>query len=215
MGFSKFAPLALLISLSVAPVAASAAIVDFEDVVVAPASFVAGTTLSSGGFNFTQTAATTDVMFVIADPVNSCTPSCVDNGTQYLSTYNNDQTGPFEMIMSRADGAAFSLNSFTFGTMFIFTPNPQANLTLTGTLAGGGSVVQSFVFDNIADNFQLAILSAAFGNVTSILFSSDTVFPAYDNFDVSAVPLPGALPLFLAGIAGLSFGKRRRKKSAA
>lgn len=41
----------------------------------------------------------------------------------------------------------------------------------------------------------------------------EQIGPVWDNFvfDVAEVPLPAALPLFLAGLAGLGFAKRRRK----
>lgn len=97
-----------------------------------------------------------------------------------------------------------------------------------------GSLVTSFVYNNEASvtvdvtafiNAQIALNDAAHfagfvlllpvapASWESVAFGNQ-INPAYPNLNVSAVPLPAALPLFLTALAGLIFVGRRRRKEA-
>lgn len=131
-----------------------------------------------------------------------------------LHLFNGDQTGPFDVLMTAADGRAFNLLSFDATERFSFVVPPDTQIVLTGTRADASTVTATLVLDQIRDAFQTFSMSGM-TNVVSVLFSAPTRFPIYDNIVVSEVPLPAALPLFLAGLGGLGAARYRRRKAAA
>lgn len=188
-----------------------AAVVDFEDVSV-PGAVILEPTITSGGFQFTGTAATGDVMGVYNDAdANVCGGGCVFNGTQSLVLYNDDQTGPFEGVMSRLGGGAFDLLSFHTTTLFPNVPPAGTTLEVIGTLAAGGTVQQTFAFDSIPDNFQSETLTG-FTSLSSVLFRSNLQWPVLDNIVVT-IPEPGSLVLMSLGLGFVGLGLGRRRKA--
>ena len=181
-------------------------IVDFEDVVLSGVSTAAGVQTSQG-FSFAPTATTNDLVRV-QQGAGTCSGGCVDNGTQRLTLFNNDATAPFEVVMSAMNGLPFALLSFDFTENFIFTTDTGANITLTGTLEGGGTAIESFEIDQIENTFQTASVTRMV-DVTSILIASDRYFPAFDNFVVS-VPEPATLAIISLGFAGLGYSRRKK-----
>ncbi len=195
-----------------APMAANAAIIDFEDISI-PASSISGPSQTSGGYSFVNTTTTNDDILAVRLS-SACAGGCVDNGTQYLAVFNSDQTGPFEVEMTRNGGGLFDLLSFDFASLFKFVPASGTEvLDVIATAPGGVTVSQRFNYDNIGDEFQIAMLGSQFSGLQSVLFSSQFIFPAYDNIEVSAVPIPAAVWLFGSGLLGL-VGIARRKKVA-
>lgn len=203
---------ATVFSFIAVPMDANAVIIDFEDISI-PASSISGSSQTSGGYSFVNTTTTNDD--ILAMRLSSwCAGGCVDNGTQYLAVYNSDQTGPFEVEMTRNGGGLFDLLSFDFASLFKFVPAPGTEvLDVIATAPGGVTISQSFNYDNIGDEFQIAMLGSQFSGLQSVLFSSQFIFPAYDNIEVSAVPIPAAVWLFGSGLLGL-VGIARRKKIA-
>lgn len=120
-----------------------------------------------------------------------CDPSSDDNITddeRVTITFNN---GPFD------------LSGFSFTTTDHNPVDPNATL---GIGINGGAIV----FDTFA-NF----IAAAFINVTSITFAYGGAMASefYVNSFTATneIPVPGAIPLLLSGIAGLGFAARRKK----
>jgi len=133
---------------------------------------------------------------------------CVDAGddsidgdlgiNEYVAIVFDD--GPMDVTdLSFRDGEHFSLNDDDVGQLTWYIID-----SLTTVLDSG---VATF-----ADVIAMA-MSGYFDNIEGIAFSFvDT------EFYVSAmnvVPIPGALPLLLSGLAGLGFASRRKKKIVA
>lgn len=83
-----------------------------------------------------------------------------------------------------------------------------------------GSGVQIVGFDVLSNSFLGAPVIVTTANGIVITFEQYDVsgleFRSFSGrFIVSEVPLPAALPLFLAGIAGIGFAGRKRNKIAA
>lgn len=63
------------------------------------------------------------------------------------------------------------------------------------------------VDDNLFSTLDLG--GAVFRSAVFTFDGSGTI----GNFDITAVPVPGALPLFFSGVAGLAFARRQRRKA--
>lgn len=193
-------------------VAIATMIVDFEDVALISPDRSAIGSQTSRGFQFDPTATTNDVLLVHRNGTVCVGGSgCVDNGTQALFAFNNDGTPPFEILMTAVDNGIFNLLSFDYSELFIDSgpTNGTAEIDLVGTTSGGSTVTASFLIDQTPNTYQTANV-AGFSGLTSVLFSSDTFFPTYDNIVISRVPEPTTLALMGLGIAGLGF--RRKTK---
>jgi hypothetical protein len=208
---------ALLACAAVVSTQAHATIVDFEDV---PAYSQGG--FSSNGFDFTLAGNGAAIT-----PTGSyCGPQCPDNGTNYVvAPYNMDAAS---LTMTRAGGGLFALSSFdgggafNFGDGSTFIPN---QIDVTGVLAGGGTVYQSFLIDkstgaNGSLNFTSYAFSSGFNNLVSVRFSSSgSDNPDYNGFSVdninatavTAVPEAETYAMLLAGLGMMGVVARRRK----
>ena len=72
--------------------------------------------------------------------------------------------------------------------------------------------VTSAVIASFGDSEFLTL--SGIGAIAYVIWESSSPFSAavgIDNLDFAEVPLPGALPLIISGLAGLSFASRRRK----
>lgn len=89
--------------------------------------------------------------------------------------------------LSRAAGAAFQLISIDLAELN-GDQDPGVTIEFTGTLAGGGSVVESFTLDGIAFGAETFVFSG-FSDLTSVEWRQENQFPhQFDNIVV--VPEP-------------------------
>ncbi|WOI54234.1 hypothetical protein [Parvularcula sp. LCG005] len=130
------------------------------------------------------------------------------------------------VIMSLTSGDLFSLNSVDLGGSFVRSPARWADgITITGTLADMSTISLLIDLPAADPNYVNVVFGAAWSALMSVEFaatgSNGTGLYDYeftlDNIDfgeASAVPLPAAAPLFLAGAAAAGFARRRRAKTA-
>lgn len=126
-------------------------------------------------------------------------------GSQSLSS--NDTAGIFWNAFDSANGTAFNRIVFAVGdaadingTVFTITADG-----VTETLTGQANNNEQLVVINLG--------SFVTGATVSMSTATNDAF-VLDGATVAAVPVPAALPLLLAGIGGLGFMARRKRKAA-
>lgn len=119
--------------------------------------------------------------------------------TPALSTFGDgDLITEFSILFDSAVSAASFVLSVNFGTA-TFTALNDGVVVSTFMSANSSNPPLFYGFEGIIfDEIRIAVGGNGFAIIDNIAFNSE-------------VPLPAALPLFLAGIAGLGFAGRRRK----
>lgn len=169
-----------------------------------------------------------------ADPTTCAVAACpAGNNSMYYLGLNDGG-----LNIQRDGHGAFSLHGLDYAFLAPLTGLANfsyGQLTLTGTLAGGGTVQNAFDFplQNAAGSYVFGAvpLGVAFGHAAlSALTVSACLFDgngscfnpaanqaqfAIDNLNVSAVPEPSAAAMLLLGLGGLALMSRRRARSAA
>ena len=177
---------------------------------------------SSNGFDFILVGEG-----AIVTPTGSfCGPQCPDNGTLYaVAPYGIDSAS---LTMTKAGGGLFGLSGFDGAGAFNFGDGSSSipnQIDVTGVLAGGGTVYQSFLIDkstggNGSLNFTSYAFSSGFNNLVSVRFSSSgSDFPQFNGFSVdninatavTAVPEAETYAMLLAGLGMMGLIARRRK----
>ena len=128
------------------------------------------------------------------------------NGSTALFNDNTDG----QTRLSQIGGGLFSLSSITLSTLAPGYTEEGTSVTVTGLLATGGSVMQSFnVADGAAQTFSF---SPNFSNLSAVTWSNEANFHQFDNITVAAVPEPETYALMLSGLGLVAFAARRRSK---
>lgn len=134
---------------------------------------------------------------------------------------NNESTvlgAHYDVFMERADGGLFSLSRFDFGGYIDGAGTAmESSFTVWGFYEGGGSIWQDFTPDGAA-GFETMILGEGWDGLASVMFEhwgpgSDQGSFALDNIQVTAVPLPSALLMFVPGLLGLGMAAGRGRVS--
>ena len=180
------------------------------------------TGFQDNGFDFTSTSSAGLFGAATASPL-FLNPIGPDNGSsRYLLSHNADTV----ISMTQANGNPFSLLSFMGGEAHLGVSTLWASdIEVTGFLAGGGTVVQSFALDGIHDgaggqpDFQLFNLSGSFSNLTEVQFrglgGNTSLFYTLDNIsvDTSVSPVPEPSSMALLGIGSIGMFLRRRRNA--
>ena len=186
---------------------AVASIIDFED---QPDGVTDSTALVSSGFLFSVGGSSASAVLSTYAGAGACEGGCSGNGSKTLGFYDPNLVTPFEIIMQSNTSEPFNLDGFSFAPLFALSiADGSQVLTVTGRKTDGSIVSDTFQFPNGGALLDISLASSMFGNLESVVFSSTSFWFSLDNIRVSEVPLPAALPLFLAGIGGLSLMRRR------
>jgi hypothetical protein len=136
------------------------------------------------------------------------------NGAGYgIGTFFNNNAAYF--TLTAESGFNVLLNSLEIkSTGFVGVPVTETFSILSGGPAG--TLLQTFTYNNSSP--QTFSFSGLVAQELTVTFDSWDVGISFANFDqitVAATPIPAALPLFAAALAGLGFARWRKNKQAA
>jgi hypothetical protein len=177
---------------------ASAAVVSFESLASVDGNDAVGNTYVEQGFRFEDLTAG----FGFAT-----WGSASDYYTGSTALLNNDDGGTTRL--TQVNGAAFTLGAIDLAVMYPgITAEGAVSVTFSGTRADSSTVSQTFVVnDGAVQTFSFA----GFTNLTSVTWNNDPMYHQFDNLNVTAVPEPGSVAMFIAGLGALGALARRRK----
>ena len=125
----------------------------------------------------------------------------------FLTQHNTGGNGTtIDFSMQREDGQAFAFNGFDY-TSGLFFPGTNENFTVTGTVAGGGTISQTFGPATTEQTFQTVTLDGlGWKNITSVNFTgsvaaSGTQVTQELNLDNLNIAAPGNLNITAVGAA--------------
>lgn len=196
---------ALTSALTLAGGFANAAVIDFQNGANGPNGTYEDPTFSAGGLTFTVTAG--------AYAFDTIIDTDVDGFGNLAVSKTNEGLG---VVLAFLPGLGTDINAVDLLTL-TFTQEVELHTALFGNVDSTDDF-DLFVDGTLALN-EVGISGsnpASIGLIgTSFSFGADALIPLDDftlaAIDVAAVPLPAALPLALAGLAGLGFVGRRRK----
>ena len=191
-------------------------ILDFSD--VPPGTLAAFNPYISQGFSLTSTSGG----FVFNSPdTGNGSAQTVGNNPFYAGANGFAAFAPATITLADTGGDPFSLVSIDLARDFAFDPAPS--VTFTGTINGGGTIVETFTVTTSSPPLAFQTFAfSGFTNVVSVSWAQGT--PAeglhqFANVDLSVagnstttpVPEPSTLSLLLMALpAGLRASRSRR-----
>jgi hypothetical protein len=178
--------------------------IDFEDTL--PTYFGLASYQEDG---FTLTSNVPDGTLIDVNNVVRGNLGIISGGTSSQSLFWGEN-GTNSIISLAGDGGeVFELLSLDASSLY----NLSGQLTLTGTLSGGGSVQQVLNLNNALTTYGITGMTGL--SALNISFDGATYDAPYDldNIQMNVVPLPAGIWLMGSALVGLA-GWQRRRKSA-
>lgn len=197
---TTFATLLPLASLMFGGVA-NAVTIDFEDILP---TYFGLSTYQEDGFTLNSNVPDGTIidvnnvvrgnLGVFSGGTNSQTMVWGENGTISTISITNDAATPFYLLALDASSMV----------------NPTGQLTLTGTLSGGGTVQQVLNLNSALTTYNITGMNNL--SALDISFDGSVSFAPFDldNVQMSLVPVPAAVWLFGSALVGLAGWSRRR-----
>jgi hypothetical protein len=189
-------------------------VLDFND--VPPGTLAVFNPFQSQGFTLTSTSGG----FVFDSPdTGNGTPQPVGNNPFFAGANGLAAFAPATITLVQTSGDPFSLLSIDLARNFAFDPAPT--VTFTGTLAGGGTVTETFMvteppgFPQSFTPFNFT----GFTNLTSVSWNQPDPAAGLNQFTditLSTVPEPasivtGGIGAMLVAVAGFRARRRRER----
>ncbi len=190
-------------------------VLSFDD--VPPGTLTVFSPYLSQGFTLVSTSG--GWVFNSPDTGNG-SPQAIGNNPFYAGENALAAFSPATLTLTQTDGAPFSLLSIDLARNFAFDPAPT--VTFTGTLAGGGTVSETFSVTTppgVPGSFQ-TFSFAGFTDLVSVSWDQPDPSEGLNQFsDIrlsTAIPEPSPLILVSVGALGCSLLVliRRRRNSA-
>jgi hypothetical protein len=178
--------------------------IDFDDTL--PTYFGLSTYQEDG---FTLTSNVPDGTIIDVNDVVRANLGIFSGGTDSQSMFWGENGTTSTISFANDGGKRFELTALDASSM----GNLSGQLTLTGTLAAGGSVNQVLVLNGDLSTYNIAGMAGLSG--LDISFDGITNFAPFDldNVQFSVVPLPAGIWLFGSAMVGLAGWSRRRVTS--
>ena len=175
--------------------------IDFDDIL--PTYFGLSTYQEDG---FTLTSNVPDGTIIDVNDVVRANLGIFSGGTDSQSMFWGENGTTSTISFANDGGKRFELTALDASSM----GNLSGQLTLTGTLAAGGSVNQVLVLNGDLSTYNIAGMAGLSG--LDISFDGITNFAPFDldNVQFSVVPVPAAAWLFCSALIGLTGWARRR-----
>jgi hypothetical protein len=186
-------------------------LLDFSD--VPPGTLAVFNPYQSQGFSLTSSSG--GFVFNSPDTGNGA-PQPVGNNPFFAGSNGLAAFSPATITLARTDGGPFSLLSIDLARNFAFDPAPS--VTFTGTLAGGGTVSETFAVTTASPPlvFQ-TFLFTGFTDLTSVSWDQGAAnqgIHQFGNVRLAIVPEPSTLALAALGAVGLLGYRGRRRPRA-
>jgi hypothetical protein len=181
-------------------------VVNFDAV----SNFFQGVVYSESGFTLTNVEGLAG--YNVISIWNSGTNSTPSYAFCSISTTSSCKPG-VHIRITQDNGGAFSFNSFLGANYQL--GNVPSTFSVAGTLAGGGTVSQTFAAGDSWTQYNMV----GFGSVTDVTFSNfgGAYAAAIDNLNfgtaVAAVPEPATWSLFGMGAMLVALSRRRQRKA--
>lgn len=133
-----------------------------------------------------------------------------------INPWGNNNAGSFYSSVGKGSSATYTFLTNNTALSFLWGTPDGGNNDLSISLSGvTGTLELTAASLGIASNEGSKFVTISdIGIFNTVTFSSDQRAFEYANLSVTAVPVPAALPLLLAGLGGLGLMGRRRRKTA-
>jgi hypothetical protein len=167
---------------------------------VPPGTLAVFSPYMSQGFMLTSTSGG----FVFNSPgTGNGSPQTPGNNPFYAGANGLAAFAPGTIVLTQTNGDAFSLLSIDLARSFAFDPPPT--VTFTGTLVGGGTVIETFTVTTSSPPLSFQTFDfTGFTGLTSVSWNQGAISQGLHQFGnvhlATAIPEPNALTLLALGI---------------